>query len=970
MQRLGFASPSRIMAANRDAGRNKLKLPTNVTSQMFHVEESDGYQLGKQTALPHFNLHGAKSTSKPYELIHIDVKPINQMTYQDKQYVLLIVDDYTREKTGLFLKHKDEVSTSILRWYNQQVCSRGYKISRIRLDRAGEQTGFSFAELLSTIQARAEYTSADSSASNGVAEKGLRTLMDTVNAMRMDSGLPKSCWGELFQTACFIENRLPTTANANNLSPYEMINHRALDLSVLRRIGCKCYLHIHKTSKRRALDPKAKIGYMLGYSADSKCYRILMDRTSGKVQETSHVVFAERIVLNSLPDHNVSGSTEELTYSPEVEDNDIVDQIVQPMGELLTELPVANLSSNDNKDNEQDDIQMTDDMLDQLVIEDLVLNPNNINTIPVETIIEQFNEPRRSNRIIKPVDIFQPTEQPRTRAILKEAPRNRSKVKHNDDNNTDNNTDNNDEKEVSRVLSTRLKFKEAIKDNRLKHSVREELKSLFNIGCVSLAKLPDREFGIGSTWAHKLKTDAKGEFIRAKSRLAPWGFQQIAGQHYDVDEVASPTLHLESCMILLAITCYLKMHTKLLDVDGAFQIPTNKHVVYMKIPDGMKPIPGMALRLDHSMNGTKQGAFNWHEHADKLLIEINFTATVTDPCLYYRWTNNKLALVGLYVDDFRIAAQEAEELEKIVEHFKTNYAIKDQPPDWWLNLKVEHDMNNGTLKISQETYIKKQLEIFNMKDCKPCKTPAEPNSKLIKTGIDEDNSEALLFPYRELVGALLWISRTCRPEIKYAVIKLTQFANNPNDSHIIAAKRVLRYLSGEPSLGITFTKHDLPLELIVYADSDWAGEPEENDLPMRSTAGYVAFSKGVGPLAWNSTLLPTVSQSTAEAEYKAVGQGAKWLSGASQIFEEIGIKLKKTCVIYSDNQAAIAMAKAKFSGSNTRHIKINHHFIRELISKGDIEVQYCTTAEMIADITTKALPIPAFMKCREGLQVK
>jgi hypothetical protein len=177
-------------------------------------------------------------------------------------------------------------------------------------------------------------------------------------------------------------------------------------------------------------------------------------------------------------------------------------------------------------------------------------------------------------------------------------------------------------------------------------------------------------------------------------------------------------------------------------------------------------------------------------------------------------------------------------------------------------------------------------------------------------------------------------------------------------------------LKGTLKLGITFHRRkddSSDLRLVGYTDSDWAGEPEENDLPMRSTSGMVSFLEGIGPLAWFSTLIPTISQSTAEAEYKGVGLTGKWLSGTMQIFQEIGIPLIQPCILYCDNQAARTMAKAQFSGSKTRHIKINHHYIRELIDIGEIDVVYCPTGDMVADIMTKALPPATFQKCRKIL---
>jgi len=693
-----------------------------------------------------------------------------------------------------------------------------------------------------------------------------------------------------------------------------------------------------------------------------------MDRQTGRVQESAHVVFAERVIPMHTSDLVFGTDEEELTYAPaydEIIEDTVVDQADVPMVQgRISDEPLVTEKSHDmnptqlNVENAEIEVNEDNHHVDNLLIDvqsDQTIDTSS-NTIPMSddqldnlVIDELIPEIRRSTRTPKPVDRLNPTESLRYRR-LNEAYRDRSKL------------------DIVRIQSAKkVPFSIAIKDDRVKESVRKELKSLFDVGCVSIVSLPPNRKAIGSVWVHKFKTGPDGNYLRTKSRICPWGFQQLPDIDYNVDEVAAPTLHIESCMLFLAITVALGMFSKLLDVDGAFQLPLNKQDVYMKFPDGMKHIEGMVLKLDHSMNGTKQAAFNWNELANKLLIDLGFTATISDPCLYFKYNNNnKLSLVGLYVDDFRCASEDESELNKIMLHFKEHYSIKEQPENWWLGIKVDHDREAGTLKISQEQYILNLLKDYSMSDCKSVSTPAEPNSKLVKTPDDEKDKEALKFPYRQLVGALLWIARTCRPDIIYAVNKLGSHCNNPNTSHVIAAKRVLRYLKGTAKMGITFRKADNVI-LNAMSDADWAEEPEENDLPMRSTTGMLVYLLGIGPLVWMSSLQTTIAGSTAEAEYKAVGSVAKAVIGQRQLLKELGFAQVKPTTIHEDNQACIAIAKAKFSGSKTRHIKLNHHLIREYIEDQDVQLEFCSTDKMIADIFTKALTPLVFIKLRDIL---
>ncbi len=154
---------------------------------------------------------------------------------------------------------------------------------------------------------------------------------------------------------------------------------------------------------------------------------------------------------------------------------------------------------------------------------------------------------------------------------------------------------------------------------------------------------------------------------------------------------------------------------------------------------------------------------------------------------------------------------------------------------------------------------------------------------------------------------------------------------------------------------------------MVYADSDFAAEPEENDSPMCSTSGMVAYMHGIGALYSSVNLEKTISHSTAEAEYKSISRASKFVEGIRQFLEELGFPQLSPTVIYNDNQAAIAMSKQSFSSSSTRHMKIKFHYIRQLVKDGSVKVSFLPTTSMIADMMTKALDRVLFERFRKML---
>jgi hypothetical protein len=327
-----------------------------------------------------------------------------------------------------------------------------------------------------------------------------------------------------------------------------------------------------------------------------------------------------------------------------------------------------------------------------------------------------------------------------------------------------------------------------------------------------------------------------------------------------------------------------------------------------------------------------------------------------------------MSVIGVFVDDFRCLSDNAAVLDEIQAALKLEGPCKEADPTHWLGMKIEHDRIAGTLKITQKTYIDTLLAEFGMTDCKPARTPVAPGTKLLKTPEGTIDKEAQAFPYRKAVGAALWPARTAHPELLYAVNQCGAHTNNPNIAHVTAIKRVLRYLKGTSDLGVTFRRNPSG-EFILkgFADADYAGEPEENDHPMRSTSAFVAYIHGVGPIFSKSALQSTVARSTAEAEYKSASIVGQFCSGFRNFLEELGLEQQEPTDIKGDNQAALAMLKSKLSGSKSRHVKVDFHYIKELVQQKQVRFEYCPTNDMVADIFTKALPIVQFLYLRDIL---
>ena len=202
-----------------------------------------------------------------------------------------------------------------------------------------------------------------------------------------------------------------------------------------------------------------------------------------------------------------------------------------------------------------------------------------------------------------------------------------------------------------------------------------------------------------------------------------------------------------------------------------------------------------------------------------------------------------------------------------------------------------------------------------------------------------------------------------RPDIAYAVSKISQFSTNPNASHWTAVKRVFRYLAGTLNRGLYYGIKEDERRGAGFTDADWGASEDR-----KSISGYTFVLNGAA-VSWNSKKQSTIALSSTEAEYIALTQAVTESLWLQAILDDLGARKHGSEMrnIYIDNQGAIALALNPEYHARTKHIDIQYHFIREHVQNGSIQLTYCPTGDMTADIFTKALPQPAFTKHNLGL---
>lgn len=251
--------------------------------------------------------------------------------------------------------------------------------------------------------------------------------------------------------------------------------------------------------------------------------------------------------------------------------------------------------------------------------------------------------------------------------------------------------------------------------------------------------------------------------------------------------------------------------------------------------------------------------------------------------------------------------------------------------------------------LSQSKYVSDILQRANMTGCKPCSTP-------LSTSLQQLDGSPIPSPteYRALVGSLQYLSLT-RPDVAYAVNRLSQFMHSPTTHHFKALKRLLRYLSGTHHKGILFHVQP-PLHLHAFTDADWAGDKDT----FRSTTGYIVYL-GKNPIAWSSKRQKTLARSSTEAEFCAVASTSTKILWIISLLREIGYTSSIQPTIYCDNLSAIHYAANPVFHSRMKHLAIDFYFVKEKVQQQIFRVTHISSHDQLADFLTKPLSTTCFI---------
>jgi hypothetical protein len=190
----------------------------------------------------------------------------------------------------------------------------------------------------------------------------------------------------------------------------------------------------------------------------------------------------------------------------------------------------------------------------------------------------------------------------------------------------------------------------------------------------------------------------------------------------------------------------------------------------------------------------------------------------------------------------------------------------------------------------------------------------------------------------------------------------------PQECHLNAVKRVLRYIKGTVDHGVLLpkkSKSNTSVEVHGYTDSDFSGDQDEK----KSTAGYIFMIEGAS-ISWSSKKQSIVALSSCEAEYVAASYAACQAAWIEMLLEELKIMEPKNIKLFVDNKSAINLVNHPVCHGRSKHIERRYHFLRDQVNKGKVEIRYCKTEVQLADIFTKPLKKVRFEELKGSIGMR
>ena len=992
--------------------------PDIAASEMALVRSCLHCKAGKLTRRPYASIPEAFLATAPGEVLSVDLCSVGTTSLGGCPYWLVIVCEFSKYLQVVPLKKKSDAFGEI-KAFSAWASRQGHPLRTLRSDNGGEflsQDMTAWArEHGVTQRLSAPYTPQQ----NGAAERANRTVLDGVRTMLLAEGVGKGFWGEATNFLTYTMNNTPRKS-LKGKTPYSLFVGKPSPPVLPHAFGSSVAFWVPK-EKREKLAPAGRQGLFLGPSLrDGRlspgAYRVWdkMGKTVYTVSEVVHGLGELRVEEIDVPGPIAPPAQQ--VQLPVVDDDEsgpstptqVVPPRVLPLAPLVPQRgtgmlgllrsqmtpPPVRMTLPDSTPRDAVSTRVAGAVTRSQTARARMAQAEALVEAASETLVREPVETARGDSTV-PLSTEDSSDMAALVLELEALESCLETAWH---------------EEVDIALPTHglddpLSVEEALARPHeeaiaWRAAIESELSTLTSMGVWRLAVLPEDTRTVKSKWVLRKKLKADKSLDKFRARLVARGFSQTHGVDYF--ETYAPTVQMVAVRILLSLAAVFDWEMEQVDIKSAYLHAPLTEDVYMEIPSGMsvegflgllareapmgevaalaeiesvlqeakkagkagKRNARLVVKLMMALYGLKQSARAWNNRIVGFLSGLGFVQLSSEMSVFVRGAGATFVAICLHVDDQNILSPSLPLILELKAQLQSEFGISDEGPTrYFLGLEIERNRTARTLKVHQETFCKTVLERFSMSDCVPAATPLADDSVQLNRGQGPTTAEGVRdmeqYPYRALVGSVMYLMVATRPDLAYAIGRLGSFLCNPGLVHWEAALRVLRYLRGSTSRGITFHAGASVLPY-GYCDASYA----EDILDRRSCGGHVFMAAG-GPICWKAQKHSSVSRSTTEAEYVECSDSAAESVYLRALYTELGVPwgLELPVVIFSDSQGALALVESPVQRHRTKHIAVHFHYVRELVAQGHVYFEHVGTAEQAADIFTKPLARPAFEHC-------
>jgi hypothetical protein len=914
--------------------------------------------------------------------IHTDqMGPITPQSRIHNKYIITFIDEASRYITAYGMKALTESEIYIKRYMKSIKNLKGTYPYIIYCDGHGTYTSHKMETYIhskgTNYHIRCPYVEEQ----NPIAEANNKPIMEGTRVLLIQSGLPPPYWEDATHYFIYIKNRIPKST-LNYITPYQKYTNTPPNYNLIHTFGCLGVILTPKENRQGKVYMNATLGIYLGIASEYPGCKMLM-LENRKIITAYHIKFYEYI----FP-HNPSPTINPELFTQNQEQLTIT-EIEHPTN---THLPIEHTTpsiSHENDLNTMDidtlkehteNIHTHENTSTQPIIEepqdDVDMDETEVNTnmdtdeniIIEEEIEDKTSLPRRSSRSNKGINTEDPDFVYMMLLLMAIQP------------------------DIDLAHIEPKTMKEALSPELIKYwkePITVEMKALHRQNVFGkLSHKMRRKIERGKLKVHnikivfKIKYDENGNISRYKVRICVQGCSM--SKYIDFEETFSPCARQESVRLLLAMSVHNGWNMQHIDLPNAYINAETKHEIAVYLPAGWNYIIGFNLGKDgepvqllKALYGTPDAGKLWNDEIHLFIISCDFIQCTKEPGIYYKRNDQLIIILVLWVDDIFYAGNDIKGIKLFEQQIHTKYKAR-------LLGKVKFALGvayewqeDGTCLLNQHAYIDKILDKFRPDHMHPIFIPLNPELRReIEMQIDTEEEKVIsnAYPYRAVLGSLLYLALNTRPDIAYAVNFLARFCTKVNVKCIEACHDILRYIQYTRNDTLHFNR-DMPQDIIehkshtiplnAHTDSSY-GDCKSTS---RSTGGYV-IRYGTCPIYWRSKLQPSVATSPFVAELFAGKDCCVDVMFFTHIIDEIyNTKILHT-PLHIDNNAFTEWTQQKQHGKGIRHVDISYHYPQELFKEKRIVPIQTKSEDEIADALTKPLPRGKMVKFRKDIQIK